>query len=158
MNTLTKVAVIGACGLSLLAATPALLHKQDPQEAQDAQDKAKRAKVLKLLEVTGAAKMGKQVMDQMLAQFDRMPGLPEGFTKKFSELAKPEDLIQLIVPIYMKHVADKDLDAVLAFFSTDAGKRWLAVQPEIMKESMAAGRKWGAELGRRTAQELQKDK
>jgi hypothetical protein len=157
MNTYTKVALIGVCGLSLLAATPAFL--QDPQDPQDkAQDKAKRAKVLKLMEMTGAAKMGKEIMDQMMAQFDRMPGLPEGFVKKFSELAKPEDLVKLVVPIYMKHVTEKDLDAVIAFFSTDAGKRWLAVQPKIVKESMAAGQKWGRELGRRTVLELQKDR
>ena len=153
MQTISKFLTITTFTI-FVAATPTLL--QDKQVSQDKPDK--KAKIHKLLEVTGAANMGKTMMDQMMAQFDKMPGLPAGFAKKFSELAKPKDIVKLIVPIYMKHVEERDIDAILGFFSTDSGKRWLAAQPKIMQASMKVGQEWGRELGARTARELQKGK
>jgi hypothetical protein len=149
----------------VLVAAPSLSHllsqPQDPKPAAEAQDPkagaaAKEAKVRELLEVTGAAQMGKQAMEQMMQAFDSMPNLPEGFAAKFLELAKPEQLVELIVPIYMKHVDTNDLDTLLAFFRTPSGKRWIQAQSPIMKESMEAGQKWGQELAMKVMEELNK--
>lgn len=100
--------------------------------------------------------MGKQAMEQMMQAFESMPNLPEGFAAKFLELAKPEQLVEMIVPIYMKHVDSGDLDTLLAFFRTPSGKRWIQVQNPMMKESMEAGQKWGQELAMKVMEELNK--
>lgn len=119
---------------------------------------SKEAKVRELLEATGAGQMGKQAMEQMTQAFENMPGLPEGFLPKFLEMAKPEQLVEMIVPIYMKHVDTADRDALLAFFRTPAGKRWIQAQGPIMKESMEVGQKWGQELAMKVMEQLNEDK
>ena len=143
-----------ACLLPLFLGTAAV---QDAAPALPQEQKSsKEIKVRELLELTGAAKMGKQMMDQMMTQFRRMPGLPEGFAEKFMEAAKPEDLVELIVPIYLKHVEERDLDATLEFFRTDSGKRWLAAQPAILQESVKVGQAWGQKLAMKVLAELRK--
>lgn len=149
----------------VLVAAPSLTHllsqPQDPKPAAAAQDPkagaaAKETKVRELLEATGAAQMGKQAMEQMMQAFESMPNLPEGFAAKFLELAKPEQLVEMIVPIYMKHIDSNDLDSLLTFFRTPAGKRWIEAQGPMMKESMEAGQKWGQELAMKVMEELNK--
>lgn len=144
----TRKLLVLAPTLLLLAASPGLFQDPQPQD--------KKQKVLKLLEVTGAADMGKKMMDQMLDQFRRMPGLPPGFIEEFKRSADTSSLSKLIVPIYMKHVEEKDLDGVLAFMSTDIGKRWLAAQPKIAEESMKAGQDWGRKTAQEVMQKLRK--
>ena len=140
-------------------------HRRDAQEPE-----AKRAapaaqepsgdekKVRELLEVTNYRAIAKQAMDQMMDAIGKLPGLPDGFAERFMEQAKVEDLVELQVPIYLKHVASKDLDAILAFMRTDAGKRWNAAQPAIMKDGMAAGQEWGRKLGAKVGAELAEKK
>lgn len=151
----------------VLVVAPTLSHllsqPQDPTPAAAAQDPkagaaAKEAKVRELLEATGAAQMGKQAMEQMKQAFEAMPNLPDGFLDKFLEMAKPEEIVEMIVPIYMKHVDSADLDSLLAFFRTPAGKRWIQAQSPIMKESMEVGQKWGQELAMKVMEKLNEDK
>ena len=105
------------------------------------------AKVRELLALTGAGEIGVQLMDGMLEQFRQMPGLPEGFIEAFQKLAKPESLVDLIVPIYRKHLDEATIDASLAFYRTPNGRKLLAAQPAIATESMATGQEWGKNLG-----------
>jgi hypothetical protein len=120
-----------------------------PVRAEEPVQRDKEAKVRELLELTGAADMGKQTMDAMLEHFARMPGLPAGFIDRFKKIARPEDLLELVVPIYMKHYDVETVDALLVFYRTPAGGKMLQVQSQIMSESMEAGRKWGEQLARR---------
>lgn len=122
-------------------------EKQDPREAQ----------VRELMRMTGAANMGKEVMDQMLDQFEKMgAAIPPGFIAKFKELAKPSELVDMVVPIYLKHVDKDTMTAAMKFFNSDAGQRWVVAQKKIVKESMSAGQAWGRQLGMKVMQELQK--
>jgi hypothetical protein len=118
----------------------------------------KEMKIRKLLDTTGAAATGKQVMDAMLNEFGKTNNLPEGFIEKFKETAKPDTLVEIIVPIYIKHLDEDTIDGAIAFFESPAGKKFLKAQPEILKESMEAGQKWGAESARKTLKALQDDK
>ncbi|MEQ1571334.1 MAG: DUF2059 domain-containing protein [Myxococcota bacterium] len=107
---------------------------------------AHETKVRRLLELTGAGALGQQTMDGMLAQFASMPGLPPGFTEEFRAVAKPETLVDLVVPIYQRHLTEADVDAAITFYESPAGKRWTAAMPGIMAESMTAGQQWGTSV------------
>jgi hypothetical protein len=122
------------------------------------QDQAKEKKVRKLMELTGAADIGKQTMDGMMDQFSKLEGLPAGFVKKFKEMARAEDLVELVVPIHMKHLDEETIDAAIVFHQSEAGKKLLKVQGAIMKESMEAGQKWGEDLARKVLKALEADK
>ena len=124
---------------SLLIPLAALLFAL-PAAAQEARSEAaamdaKEKKVRTLLELSGASQQGRQVMDAMLAQFEQMPELPKGFIAEFKRIAKPADLVELIVPIYSKHLTEGDVDALIAFYKSPAGQRFVGAQPEITRES-----------------------
>jgi len=121
----------------------------------EAPSTTKEARVRELLELTGAGKLGDQAMETMLGALQRQPGLPRGFVEKFKELAKPEELIDRIVPIYEKQLDDATLDAALAFYRTPAGRALAKAQPLIMQESMSVGQRWGREIAARALKELQ---
>ncbi len=105
-------------------------------------EQASEASVLKLLKISGSDAMA----TQMQAQLKPMaPNAPESFWQE-----KTEELLGLMVPAYQKHLEQADVDAVIAFYETPAGKRFVAAQPKILQDSMPIVQKWGAEL----AQEL----
>lgn len=142
--------------LAAVGLAPHLTHlAQDPKPAPTAADTEK--KVRKLLESTDAANMGKQVTDGMTESFANMPGLPDGFLAKFRELAKPDQLVERIVPIYVQHVDAKDLDAVIAFFESPVGRRWTKAQGPIVKASMEAGQTWGRDVAMQVMAALEEE-
>ncbi|MCB9871947.1 MAG: DUF2059 domain-containing protein [Planctomycetes bacterium] len=146
-----------AVSATLLLGAAVLVPQDKEQDAAKAKaDAAKAVKVRTLLTLTGADKMGKQMLKQMMAQFAKMPQLPEGFADKFVELAKKEDLVSMIVPVYVKHLEEKDIDATIEYFGTPSGKRWLAAQPKILQESTTIGQKWGQQLAMKVMRELRK--
>ncbi|MCA8969195.1 MAG: DUF2059 domain-containing protein [Planctomycetes bacterium] len=113
--------------------------------------------VRKLMKLTGAAEMGKEVMDQMMDQFDKMGAmLPAGFAEKFKELAKPEQLVEMVVPLYVKHLDKETLAAAIEFYESDKGKKFATAQRLITRDSTTAGQEWGKKLGMRVMQELQR--
>jgi hypothetical protein len=50
-----------------------------------------------------------------------------------------DEIIQAIIPIYQKHIAESDLKAIVAFYSSPVGQRLLKEQPAMMAEAMQAG-------------------
>jgi uncharacterized protein len=77
---------------------------------------------------------------------------------KFS--ARRSELIDEVAITYAAMVPIDDMKAMTAFFASPAGKRFVAMQPELMRQSMAVGQRWGEKLGREVevelAQELKK--
>jgi hypothetical protein len=76
-----------------------------------------------------------QVPDEVWTQFE----------KSFLD-ASQEELLEILVPIYQKHISLSDLKAVIVFYQSPAGKRFSEKTPLIMQESMQAGQQWGIRL------------
>ena len=114
----------------------------------------KEALARRLMELSGAGQLGKQVVDGMLDQFKRMPGLPEGFTEKFKELARPDEIVDLVVPIYARNYDAPTLQAVIDFYESDGGRAFVQKQPTVLAESQQVGQQWGLELSQRVVAEL----
>src|SRR5262249_28257373 len=115
----------------------------------------KEALVRKLLTLSGAGNLGKQVVDAMMDQFKQMPSLPPGFAEKFKEMARPEEIVELIVPIYVKSYDTATLQAVVDFYQSESGRAFVAKQPLVVAESQKAGQRWGADLAQKVLAELQ---
>lgn len=49
-----------------------------------------------------------------------------------------DDLITDVVPIYQRHLTRSDVQAMITFYSSPAGKKIMREQPTIIKESMQA--------------------
>ena len=138
-------AVTALAGLLASAA----LADEPPEELSSHQQKVDR-----LLELTGAAEMGHQVMDGMLAQFQQMPQVSSEFIAEFRVVAAEADFMGLVREIYVTNVTETDIDSAIAYWSSPAGQRMAAATPQITTESVAMGQAWGVELAEETMRRL----
>ncbi|KXI27669.1 DUF2059 domain-containing protein [Paraglaciecola hydrolytica] len=116
-------------------------------------EQASKESVEKLMVLTGASDMGKQMMGQMLPAMQQMiPDAPPAFWQSVTEEINMDEMVALIVPVYQKHLTEEDIQHMLKFFSTPAGKKLISVQPVIMQESMMIGQQWGQQLFMRAKQ------
>ena len=116
---------------------------QQPAVADDA-SAAEAAR--ELMAVTGAGELGIQVMNQMIDALSKDPRIPPQFIEKFKARAKPEDLVDMVVPLYIKHMSEADMRAAIVFYKTPAGQRIIKATPLITQESMAVGQQWGLKM------------
>ncbi len=143
-------------GLLLL---PQHAAQTTPPEAQA----AKRADIRKLLELTGAASLGRQVMEQMMDSVmpllkQSAPSVPEEvwkeFAAEFTDASATEELIEITIVIYDKHLTHDEVRGLIAFYQTPLGKKLVQVLPAIGRESMEAGGRWGEERGRKIVERI----
>jgi len=111
-----------------------------------ADDTSSEATARELMAVMGAGDLGIQVMQQMADTMRLNPLIPERFVELLMERARPEDLVEMVVPIYTKHLDKKTMEAAIAFYRSEEGKRLVAATPVITQESMVAGQQWGMRL------------
>jgi len=62
-----------------------------------------------------------------------------------------------VASLYAQELSVEELGAVSAFYKSPAGAKLLAVQPQIARQSMALGQRWGAQIGREIEQEARKE-
>jgi uncharacterized protein len=128
-------------------------------------DPVKEADIRQLLQVTNAAGIAAQSMGQMekIIRPSVSRSLPPGeyreklvdlFFEKFRARRTPDQLVDLIVPIYDKYYSDDEIKGLIQLYQTPLGKKMLTVLPNVMGESQAAGAAWGRDLGRQCLLEV----
>jgi hypothetical protein len=122
-------------------------------------DQAYRNKVKLLMQASG----GKDAYDAAILQMFTMyrqqyPKVPEQFWTEFKEEfinISTDELVVLFAPVYARHLTSKDLDDIITFYQTPAGKKLASSQGAITAESMSVGQDWGAVLGEKVLQKIQ---
>jgi hypothetical protein len=122
----------------------------DPALAQMTDEQVVR----RVLDLTGASRLGKQVADGMLANLRKMPDLPPAFVDRFQSNIHADELVDLLVPIYLKHYDRQTLLATIAFYESDGGRALVKELPAVTAESMEVGRTWGTALAKKTLSDL----
>jgi hypothetical protein len=128
-------------------------------------EQSKQADIRRLLEITGAGSLATQSMDQMEKTIRPMvtDALPPGdyreklvdlFFEKFRAKRHPDELANLVIPIYDKYYSDEDIRGLIQLYQTPLGKKMLSTLPQVMAESQAAGTKWGEQIGRESMMEV----
>ncbi len=126
-----------------------------PDSQPATQPSAKEQDIRKLLDVSGSGKLGVQIATQMLGQFSHLfPQVPQEFWSQVENDMKPQDLVDLIVPIYDRHFTDEDIKGLIAFYQSPLGRKLVDQMPQISAESMAAGQEWGRAMGAKVAERL----
>ena len=170
---LTRYPIL-AVALFCLAA-PALFGQTTTSAPAD--PPATREDILKLFDVMQVRNQMNTVMSQVLAQMRTMtraqmktqnPAMTEADLAKID--AKSEELIKSMpiegmlddmVPVYQKHLAKSDVDAMIAFYSTPTGQKLLREMPAIAAEGMQAVQprllKQMAEIKRKTEESTKPD-
>ena len=112
-----------------------------------------------LLELMSAKNLGRQVMAQMIQQFRRMnPDMSKEFWDKFLGDQYMNQLVEITVPIYDKYLSHEEVKALITFYSSPIGRRFVHVLPQITQESMVAGQKWGQNVAQAIMKSLQEEK
>lgn len=138
-----------------LALAVALLLSALPILAQEAATKEQKAR--RLLTLMKVDEVAIQMIDGMMPSLKTMaPTVPESFWAEFRKQIKGDEFIDLIVPVYTRHLEASDLDELIRFYSSPVGQRFLAKQAVILQESMAAGEQWGALIAGKASEQLQK--
>jgi uncharacterized protein len=125
----------------------------------DAVDPKKSAVIRELLQVTGTMDLIKQMMGQLAVSMKN--GRTEAEQKMIDRLiAKmdPNELSNEMIAIYDRNLSLEDLEAVVAFYKTPAGKNLIQKIPLITSESMQLGQAWGQRKGEELIKELEAEK
>jgi uncharacterized protein len=90
--------------------------------------------VKKTMKSGAQASFRRQLPDPTAEQMAKVDGLADAAFREFPT----DDLIEAMVPIYQRHLTKSDLDAIVAFYDSPAGKKLLQEQPAMMSEGMQA--------------------
>jgi hypothetical protein len=141
-----KIATSAACLTMILTVAT-------PDFAQESPEKERE--IRKLFESTGVIKSITQMTGQMIGQYRKaLPQVPQEFWDEFEKELDAKEIIDLMIPVYDKHLSLEDLKAVNAFYATPAGKRFAQAMPVMSAEGFEVGRKWGEAKGRLVVQRL----
>jgi hypothetical protein len=146
-----RIKFAAAFALSLWLAPVALADELTPEKAAD---------IKHLLEVTGSANIGLQfasaISEQMFKNLKAArPDIPDQaltvvkreLTTLLSEkMTAPGGLMDQMIPIYARHFTHGEIRELAAFYQTPVGRKAIAVLPQVLSESMAAGQRWGQSL------------
>lgn len=140
-----------ACAAAPLAAQEAALVA-----AATARVESEKLKDIRhLLDLTGSGKLGSQVVDQLLDSFRQgRQGVPDSFWEELRKEMDVNELTELVVPIYDRHLTHQDVKQLIAFYESPVGRKLLGVQPLIVGESMALGQEWGRAAAERVLKRL----
>ena len=124
-------------------------------ETEQDEDAARfEKKVRDCIDLSGGKEQAKAAFDMMITQFSSMPGMDPRFIEKFKNSVSGDDLAELNVPIWMRHLDETDVDGMIAFYKSPVGQKFVKVQPVMQQEAMVAGQKWGQETAIRVLGEL----
>ena len=152
--------------VAIAAAIFALLALTNPIRAQ-APDAVRLAAAKELMQIAGVAKQFDEVMPYLTSQLAKSfvsvaPDKARRFARCFRQLAvkfvdRKGELIEQIAHLYAEKLAMEDLTALDRILQSPAGMKFVSAQPDIMRQSMMLGQRWGAQLGREIEQEAREE-
>jgi len=111
-----------------------------------------------MFKVSGSEDSYKVAITQMFTMFKQQYSTVDAET--WTELEKEfnktsiNDLVDLLVPVYQKHLTNDDLKELIKFYETPIGKKYALQTPIIMQESMQVGQQWGMKIGQDFAEKM----
>ena len=120
------------------------------QNTAAAPESQKIKNIRKIMALTGSGKLGVQVVQNMVSSFKTTyPNVDPSFWNDFLKEVTPDELVNLVVPVYDRNFTDEEIEGMLAFYSSPVGQKVLAKLPVVLQESMQVGQSWGQELSKK---------
>jgi hypothetical protein len=111
------------------------------------QSSSKQQAIKELLEVTGAGKLGMQVVNNLVNVYQKSySNADSSFWDEFLKEIKPDEFVSLTIPIYDKYFTEEEIRQLITFYKTPTGQKIISTMPSVMKEAMTAGQTWGKEI------------
>jgi uncharacterized protein len=138
---------------------PALAQQRASPEAVD----TARA----LIEATGAAAQFDQALPLLIGPLTKAfialaPGRAGEIRELMAEMvkrcsARKSELINEVAGIYAQKMSIEDMREIAKFYQSEVGRRMVAAQPEIMRQSILAGQTWGQRIGAEIDAEMRRE-
>jgi hypothetical protein len=123
-----------------------------------AQDAKYKATLKTMLQVGGTEETFKTAISQMFGMFRQQRS--EVPVEIWNELEKSmsqtslDELVDMFAPIYFKHITQAEMEEIIKFYRTPAGKKLAEKTPAITQESMEVGQQWGMKIGQAVMEKL----
>lgn len=136
------------------------------ESRQRVKDEAvKKADIRHLVEITGAANLAVQTMEEMEKNMRPLVAgaLPPGeyrdklvdlFFEKLKSKRDPEQLLAMIIPIYDKYYSDDEIKELIEMYESPIGQKMVSLLPKIAADLQATGKTWGEQMGRQSMLEV----
>lgn len=153
-------AVAAAVTLLVLLAVPGPANAQAP-------DAARLTAAKDLMQAAGVAAQFDEIMPLLTRQLAQSfvavaPDKADEIREVFAQLGtkfidRKGELIDQIAAVYAEKLELADLTTIVGFYRSPAGAKFISVQPEIMRQSMTLGQRWGTQIGREIEAEARKE-
>lgn len=118
-----------------------------------------KSSLKKMIQVSGSEVAYKGIVNQMVGMFkQQQSNVPVEFWNEFAAEMNRDavgQLVDMLTPIYQKHLTEADLKSVISFYETPAGKKFAEKTPLITQESMLAGQEWGKQIAAKVIEKLE---
>lgn len=119
-------------------------------------NQAKKNDIKKLMDITETGDIMGQFLNDIISSFKQIdPDIPEEFWDGFIKEFDTKEVIDLIIPIYDKYLTHDDIKAIIKFYESDVGKKYISLLPQITQEAMAVGEKWGEKIAKKVIKKLE---
>jgi hypothetical protein len=155
-------AFVLAATLAILAAVAEPVRAQAPPP-----DAARVAAAKELMDLAGVAKQFDTIMPLLAKCLSEAfvaiaPAKADEIRQVFSQVAvrfidRKGELIDQIAALYAQKLGMEDLQAIIAFYKSPPGRRFLEIQPDMTREAMTMGQRWGADIGREIEAEARRE-
>lgn len=103
--------------------------------------------VRELLVATGTLEVLDQMWDGMMSQLQMAyPDLSQSVWDELAATYGMDSFVEEVIPIYQRYLTQADAEAAVAFWKSDAGRRFSSVQAAMATEGAEAGMSWGQRL------------
>jgi len=100
-----------------------------------------------LLELTGTARLGDQMIDNLVATFKtEMPSVPADFWEEFQKQVNTKEMVDLLVPVYCKYYTNAEILQMIDFYKTPLGLKIVEKSPMISQDSYSMSQAWGRKM------------
>lgn len=122
------------------------------------EDKAYKETLQTMFKLSGSEETYQVAITQMFTMFKQQYTNVDvkTWTELEAEFKKTSmtDLVELLVPIYKKHLTIDDVKELIKFYETPIGKKFATKTPLIMQGSMEVGQQWGMKIGEELAKKM----
>ena len=151
LNALMKTPVLICCLIVLCTTATAIAA-----DTTNSVVESKAQKIQRLMKITGARQIARQSAGQIIGQFREMqPNLPIEFWNEFLSETNLDELFGIAASIYDKSFSDEEVTQLIAFYDSPVGRKITTLLPDLTKQMLNAGQKWGAKVGEKAARKIQ---
>ncbi|MBN8555517.1 MAG: DUF2059 domain-containing protein [Deltaproteobacteria bacterium] len=116
----------------------------------------KMRNINELMKVTDAEGMGRAAWKQMLEAYqDHFKEVDAKVWKDLEKEANFRELVDSMIPIYDKHFTNDEVEALLKFYKSPAGAKYVKEMPMVQMEAFTIGEAWARKLSDRVMAKIE---